>query len=81
MNIINSYPVCDGCIYSKLHFCKKYNIEGNFNIISYLEKKNIPKSRKRINEGGYISSKGNPIYVYEGIRLRAKYRVSKSDSE
>ena len=27
MNIINSYPVCDGCIYSKLHFCKKYNKE------------------------------------------------------
>ena len=58
------------------YFCNKNNIEGNFNIISYLEKKNIPKSRKRINDGGYISSKGNPIYVYEGIRLRAKYRVS-----
>ncbi|MBQ2940732.1 MAG: hypothetical protein IJD97_00710 [Clostridia bacterium] len=63
------------------YFCKKNNVEGNFNIISYLDKKKIPKSRKRINDGGYISSKGNPIYVYEGIRLRAKYRVSKGDSE
>lgn len=58
------------------YFCNKNNIEGNFNITSYLEKKNIPKLRKRINEGGYISSEGNPIYVYEGIRLRTKCRVS-----
>ena len=58
------------------YFCNKNEIDGNFNITSYLEKKNIPKMRKRINEGGYITSEGNPIYVYEGIRLRAKYRVS-----
>ena len=58
------------------YFCNKNKIEGNFNITTYLEKKNIPKMRKRINESGYLSSEGNPIYVYEGIRLRAKYRVS-----
>lgn len=58
------------------YFCNKNNIKGNYNITSYLEKKNIPKLRKRINEGGYTSSEGNPIYVYEGIRLRTKYRVS-----
>ena len=58
------------------YFCNKNNIEGNFNITSYLEKKNIPKLRKRINDGGFISSEGNPIYVYEGIRLRARYRVT-----
>lgn len=56
-------------------FCSKNRIEGNFNIANYLEKKNIPKMRKRINESGYISSEGNPIFVYEGLRLRSKYRV------
>ena len=58
------------------YFCNKNNIEGNFNITSYLEKKNIHKLRKRINDGGCISNVGNPIYVYEGIRLKARYRVS-----
>lgn len=58
------------------YFCNKNKIEGNFNITNYLEKNNIPKLRKRINDSGYISSEGNPIYVFEGLRLRAKYRVS-----
>ena len=58
------------------YFCNKNNIKGNYNISDYIQKQNIHKLRKRINEGGYITSEGNPIYVYEGIRLRAKYRVS-----
>ena len=57
-------------------FCNKNEIKGNFNITNYLENQNISKLRKRINEDGYISSEGNPIYVFEGIRLRSKYRVS-----
>ena len=58
------------------YFCNKNNIEGSYNISSYLEKQHIPKLRKRISDGGYLISDGNPIYTYEGIRLRAKYRVS-----
>lgn len=58
------------------YFCNKNNINGNFNITNYLEKKNILKTRKRLDDYGYITSEGNPIYVYEGIRLKARYRVS-----
>lgn len=58
------------------YFCLKNNIKGNFNIAAYLDMKNILKTRKRINDGGWITSEGNPVYVYEGIRLKAKYRVS-----
>lgn len=57
------------------YFCNKNNLDGNFNIHNYLEKKNLLKTRKRINDGGYVSSEGNPIYVYEGIRLYSRYRV------
>ena len=45
------------------------------NIHAYLEEhEHLHKSKKRIDGKGYLCSNGNPIYVYEGIRLKKDYR-------
>ena len=45
-------------------------------ITDYLEEqKKIGKAKKRIDDDGFLSSGGNPIWVYENIRIRKKYRV------
>ena len=45
------------------------------NITNYIkEHEGIQKVKKRIDDEGSLISEGNPIYVYEGIRLKNKYR-------
>lgn len=56
-------------------FCRDCDVRGKANITAFLEEhEHIKKSKKRIDENGNLTSAGNPIYVYEGIRLRNKYR-------
>jgi putative DNA primase/helicase len=56
-------------------FCQDCEVRGKANIIAFLEEhEHLNKSKKRIDENGNLTSVGNPIYVYEGIRLRNKYR-------
>ena len=50
------------------------------NIADYLEEhEHLPKTKKRIDADGLATSEGNPIYVYEGIRLKKKYRSQESE--
>ena len=57
-------------------FCKDCEVKHKGNISSFLEEhERLSKTKKRIDEKGRPISSGNPIYVYEGIRLRNKYRV------
>ncbi len=56
-------------------FCNKTSATSKANIVKFLdERQRIPKTRKRIDSSGNLSSEGNPIHVYFGIRLRKKYR-------
>lgn len=55
-------------------FCQKNRITGNFNIIGYLEGQNFIKTRKRIDDSGFSVSYGNAKHVFQGIRVRNKYR-------
>ena len=56
-------------------FCRDCDVRGKANITAFLEEhEHLNKSKKRIDENGNPTSVGNPIYVYEGIRLRNKYR-------
>lgn len=57
-------------------YCYKYDVHGSYNIDKFLEvHARLQKSKKRIDADGNSVSTGNPIAVYEGIRLRNKYRV------
>jgi len=56
-------------------YCAENNVSGNYNIKRYLDNRGIPHHRKRIDEEGKMTSVGNSIPVYEGIRLKNKYRV------
>ena len=56
-------------------FCLEVGVKSKPNILLYLEEhERLVKSKKRIDEDGHMTSEGNPIYVYEGIRLKKKYR-------
>ena len=56
-------------------FCMEVGVKSKPNIALYLEEhERLVKSKKRIDEDGCPTSEGNPIYVYEGIRLKKKYR-------
>lgn len=56
-------------------FCFEVGVKSKPNISLYLEEhERLVKSKKRIDEDGRPTSDGNPIYVYEGIRLKEKYR-------
>ena len=56
-------------------FGRDCDVRGKANITAFLEEHEcLNKSKKRIDENGNPTSVGNPIYVYEGIRLRNKYR-------
>lgn len=57
------------------NFCMDIGAKVKGNIHAYLEEhEHLPKSKKRIDGKGYLCSNGNPIYVYEGIRLKKDYR-------
>ena len=56
-------------------FCHEVGVKSRPNISAYLEEhERLVKSKKRIDEEGQLTGSGNPIYVYEGIRLKKKYR-------
>ena len=56
-------------------FCHEVGVKSKPNISAYLEEhERLVKSKKRIDEEGKLTGGGNPIYVYEGIRLKKKYR-------
>ena len=56
-------------------FCVDNNVAGKPDIVRFLEEhQRIPKTKKRIDADGKQIGAGNPIHVYEGIRLRKKYR-------
>lgn len=56
-------------------FCHEAGVKSKPNISAYLEEhERLVKSKKRIDEDGQLTGSGNPIYVYEGIRLKKKYR-------
>lgn len=57
-------------------FCCKLGIKSTTNsILNFLEEhQRIKKCKKRIDDTGNITSVGNPIYVYEGIRLKKKLK-------
>jgi phage/plasmid-associated DNA primase len=58
-------------------FCHEVGVKSRPNISAYLEEhERLVKSKKRIDEDGQLTGSGNPIYVYEGIRLKKKYRIS-----
>lgn len=57
-------------------FCYKFDVKVSCDIGLFLETHaRLQKSKKRIDDDGNPISTGNPIAVYEGIRLRSKYRV------
>ena len=57
-------------------FCKECDVRYKHSITNFLEEhERLTKCKKRIDADGNPTSDGNPIYVYEGIRLRKKYRV------
>jgi hypothetical protein len=57
-------------------FCHEVGVKSRPNISAYLEEhERLVKSKKRIDEEGKLTGSGNPIYVYEGIRLKKKYRI------
>ena len=59
------------------NFCKENEVPTRGNIREYITKhKRIPVKKKRIDAKGNTTSAGNPRAIYEGIRLRDKYRVS-----
>jgi putative DNA primase/helicase len=61
-------------------FCLEIGSKMKGNIADYLEEhEHLPKIKKRINADGLTTSEGNPIYVYEGIRLKKKYRSHESE--
>jgi putative DNA primase/helicase len=52
-------------------FCFEIGAKVKGNIHAYLEEhEHLPKSKRRIDGNGDPCSNGNPIYVYEGIRLK-----------
>ena len=58
-------------------FCREAEVTHKGNIASFLEEhEHLSKSKKRIDQDGMIVSSGNPIWVYEGIRLRKQYRAN-----
>jgi len=57
-------------------YCYKHDVHGSHNIDKFLEgHTRLQKSKKRIDDDGNPVSTGNPRAVYEGIRLKNKYRV------
>jgi hypothetical protein len=61
-------------------YCIEIGAKTKGDIHSYLaEHEGIVKlnTKKRIDSDGNPVSEGNPIYVYEGIRLRKKYKSNK----
>ena len=61
-------------------FCLEIGSKAKANISDYLEEHEyLKKTKKRIDADGFTTSEGNPIYVYEGIRLKKKYRSQKSE--
>ena len=61
-------------------YCQDNDIRVKGNIARYLEdNEGLKKSKKRIDVNGNLVSDGNPIYVYEGIRLRKRYKNMKEE--
>ena len=56
-------------------YCLENGVTIKADIVGFIEShQRIPKSRRRIDADGKQIGTGNPIYVYEGIRLKKKYR-------
>lgn len=63
-------------------FCQKAGVKHKGNIQSFLkEHEKINELKTRIDEEGCKTSKGGSIWVFEGIRLRKKYRPKGEDDE
>jgi hypothetical protein len=57
-------------------FCMDNDVHQKADIANFLdEHQRVPKTKKRIDADGNQISTGNPIYVYEGIRLKKQYRT------
>lgn len=56
-------------------YCLEHGVTQKTDLVGFLElHQRIPKAKKRIDNDGKQIGTGNPIYVYEGIRLKKKYR-------
>ena len=63
-------------------FCRGAEVKRKGNICSYLEDELKKKNEKiRIDSDGYRVSFGNPIHVYEGLRLKKKWRPNEEKKE
>lgn len=59
-----------------MSFCMDNDVHQKADIANFLdEHQRVPKTKKRIDADGNQISTGNPIYVYEGIRLKKQYRT------
>lgn len=63
-----------------VNFCRQNNVTDNYNIKQYLDEKGIIHYKKRINENGEKIKTGSGRSVYEGIRIRNKYRYLIDDN-
>ena len=63
-------------------FCKKAEVKSRGNISSFLEgHEKLVKTKTRIDEEGFKTSGGGSIWVFEGVRLRKKYRPKGDNNE
>lgn len=57
-----------------INYCRQNGVTDYYNIKKYLDEKGIPHHKKRIDEKGNMKATGSGRSVYEGIRIRKKYR-------
>lgn len=57
-----------------VNYCRENKVTDYYNIKAFLDEKGIIHHKKRIDENGEKKSTGSGISVYEGIRIRKKYR-------
>lgn len=63
-------------------FCHENGVKSKPNIGDFLQNhQGIKKSKRRIDDKGNLVSEGNPVHVYEGIRIRKKFRNLVQDEE
>ena len=78
----NRYESSDAIKKAYDQFCRDADVKRKGNISSYLENELKMANKKiRIDSNGYRISSGNPIHVYEGIRLKKKWRPHEEKKE
>ena len=66
------------------NFCLQIGVTSSRKgkITSYLEeKKKLVKVKKRVDINGSLTSDGNPIWVYQNLGIRKKYRLGEINHE